>query len=95
MPVNIRSFFIQLICGGAGGYISGAGFRVFSWGAAGDVVIGVAGGALGGRILEHFLAGDAYASDMEIFLASMTGGCLGGALMVIILGTVKIILRRR
>jgi hypothetical protein len=73
----------------------GARFSVLSWGAIGDLLIGVAGGAVGGRLLEHFWAGDTYASEMDIFLASGIGGCAGGALMVVILGLVRKILRRR
>jgi uncharacterized membrane protein YeaQ/YmgE (transglycosylase-associated protein family) len=93
--VNICSFCLQLIWGAAAGYIAGAGLSALTWGTAGDLVLGVAGGGLGGRIQEYFLLGDTYASDSEIFRASITGACLGGALMVVIVGSVKAILQRR
>jgi uncharacterized membrane protein YeaQ/YmgE (transglycosylase-associated protein family) len=93
--VNIGSFLLQLIWGAAAGYIAGAGLSALTWGTAGDLVLGVAGGGLGGRMLEYLLWGDAYASDSEIFRASITGGCLGGALMVVFLGSIKASLRRR
>ena len=84
-----------MLYGAAGGYLAGAGFTTLSWGAIGDLLIGVAGGALGGQILEHFWAGDAYSTALEIFLASIIGGCTGGTLMVVILGSIKACLRRQ
>jgi len=93
--VNSCSFFLQLIWGAAAGYTAGAGLSALTWGTVGDLLLGVAGGGLGGRMLEYLLLGDAYASDGEIFRASISGGCLGGALMVVLLGSLKAILQRR
>jgi len=93
--VNICSFLLQLIWGAAAGYTAGAGVNALTWGTAGDLLLGVSGGGLGGRMLEYLLWGDAYASDSEIFRASIVGGCLGGALMVVLAGSIKAILQRR
>jgi len=66
--MNIRAFFLQLFCGAVGGYIAGVGFSKLSWGVLCDSLIGVAGGGAGGQIFEHFWAGDAYCTDIEVFL---------------------------
>jgi hypothetical protein len=92
--MNIRAFFLQLFCGAVGGYIAGVGFSKLSWGALGDSLIGVAGGGGGGQIFEHFWAGDAYCTDMEVFLASTLGGCISGALLLAFAGFMKLIVRR-
>ena len=76
------------------GYVPGAAFPVLSWGTVGNLLIGAAGGTVGGQLLEYLWAGDSYASEMDIFLASAIGGCAGGALMMIILGLIRTILRR-
>lgn len=92
--MNIRAFFLQLFCGAIGGYIAGVGFSKLSWGGLCDSLIGVAGGGAGEQIFEHFWAGDAYCTDMEVFLASTPGDCIGGALLLVFAGFMKSIVRR-
>jgi len=92
--MNVRAFFLQLFCGAAGGYIAGAGFSRLTWGTLGDLLIGVAGGAAGGQIFEHLWAGAPYSTEMALFLASTIGGCIGGAFMLVLLGSIKLICKR-
>jgi hypothetical protein len=92
--LNIRAFFLQMVFGAAGGYVAGCGFTPLSWGARGDLLIGLAGGAVGGQILHHFWGGQAFASETEILLSGIIGGCVGGALMLVLLGLLKAILKR-
>lgn len=92
--MSIRVLFLQLCCGGVGGRVADPGFSRLSWGCVRDFVIGLVGGAIGGQVLQRVWVGNAYASEIEIFLSTILGGSVGGALFVVVLGTLRKIIRK-
>ena len=82
----------QIIAGLVGGNAAGIGLKKLSFGAAGNSIIGAAGGALTGVILS-LLGPDAaaaiagLASD-ETVQSAATGGA-GGAILTALLGALK------
>jgi uncharacterized membrane protein YeaQ/YmgE (transglycosylase-associated protein family) len=92
--MNMLPFILQLLSGAAGGNIAGALFSNFNLGTIGNSVAGIVGGGLGGHLF-HNLWASGGASDMQIFLTSLVGGTVGGAVMTVIAGLVKSVLSRR
>jgi hypothetical protein len=93
--MNELVIVLQLLCGAAGGYIAGARFEGFSLGAFADSMAGIAGGSLGGQVLQSCCGCDFRSTDIEIFLTSCIGGLAGGAIMSVLLGVVKWSFRHR
>lgn len=83
--------FVQFISGLVGGNLVGAGFKYLNLGYLGNSLTGVIGGVLFGQLLQSLTGtgGTEGASDMQIFLISLAGGALGGALMTAIAGWLK------
>ena len=77
---------VQLISGVLGGNLVGAGFKYLNLGFPGNSLAGLIGGVSFGQLLQSLTGtrGAEGASEMQIFLVSLAGGALGGALMTAI-----------
>jgi hypothetical protein len=94
--MNLMAVFIQLASGALGGNIAGALLGRFSLGGIGDTVVGILGGGLGGQIL--WLLGiwargvaSAATLDLGAIFWSIAGGLFGGAILLLIIGAVRMI----
>ena len=87
--MNDSVIILQLIFGGAGGYIAGARFDSLRLGPFADVMAGVVGGGLGGQVFQSCCGCDFTSTGIEIFLTSCVGGFGGGALLAILAGLLK------
>jgi hypothetical protein len=93
--MNTLPMILQVVSGAAGGNIAGVLFSNLNLGAIGNSVAGMIGGALGGYIFHSVWASGAGTTDMQIFLTSLVGGTVGGAVMTVIIGALKGLLIRR
>jgi hypothetical protein len=94
--MNFLPLSIQIISGAAAGAIAGSAIPTCDLRAKRNSILGLIGGILGGEFLRHLFAGDySSATDMRIFLCSVAGGALGGSLLVIIVGFLKNIIKRK
>ena len=87
---------IQLASGALGGNIAGALLGRFSLGALGNSIVGVVGGGLGGQILWHLgIWGRGTATALTLDIASIfwsiAGGVLGGGILLLILGGIRMV----
>lgn len=91
--MDIASLLIQLISGAVGGNVAGAALKKMSLGTAGNSIVGILGGGLGGQLLAMLGVGgaDAAAGSMDIgsILASVAGGGVGGGVLLAIVGAIR------
>ena len=93
--MNMLATFVQVISGVGFGYVTGAGFSDLSLGRVGDCVAGLAGGWMIGKLIRDFCAAGVGLSDLQIFLMSVAGGGLGGAMMVLAAGFIRAAMHRK
>lgn len=93
--MNIVGLIIQLICGAAGGNIAGTLLKKFSLGPAGNSIVGILGGGLGGQLLSLLGLGGggsgAAASGLDVgsIISSVAGGGVGGGVLMAIVGLIR------
>ncbi len=92
--MNLRLLLLHLCCGAFGGYIAGARFPRLTSGAVGDLCIGIVGGGIVGHILQREFAAAPYSSELSVFLSGVFGGCLGGALLVFVFGSLRAVINK-
>jgi uncharacterized membrane protein YeaQ/YmgE (transglycosylase-associated protein family) len=87
----MNTLLLQLISGAAGGNILVAGFKNLGLGFIGSTLAGMIGGVLFGQLLQSLtgMSGDEGASDMQIFLTSLLGSAIGGAVLTAVVSWVK------
>lgn len=88
---------IQLACGATGGNFVSAACNRISLGPVMSSLTGMVGGQIGGKVLLSLTrnAANGNASDVQIFLASLLGGILGGAVITVLAGWIKEMLGKR
>lgn len=94
--MDIASLLIQLISGAAGGNAAGSMLKQFSLGTAGNSILGIIGGGVGGQLLHLLMSSGtgataAATSGMDIgsILSNVAGGGIGGGILMIIVGLIK------
>lgn len=96
--MNLMAVFIQLASGALGGNIAGALLGRFSLGALGNSIVGMVGGGLAGQLLYYLGAWGRYTSTSWLNLSaifwSIASGALGGGLLILILGGIRMMIGR-
>ena len=94
--MDYTKLIIQLISGAVGGNLAGAALKKSSLGVAGNSIVGILGGAIGGQLLAWFGLGGAWtpASSADGFnvgeiIASVAGGGVGGAVLLAAVGAIR------
>jgi hypothetical protein len=95
--MDIASLLIQLISGAVGGNAAGSMLKQFSLGTAGNSILGIIGGGVGGQLLHLLMSSGtgataaAATSGMDIgsILSNVAGGGIGGGILMIIVGLIK------
>ncbi len=89
--MDITALIIQLIAGAIGGNAAGAALKNLSLGTAGNSIVGILGGGLGGQILAMLGMGgaDTGALDIGAIVQSVAGGGVGGAVLLAVIGAIK------
>jgi len=93
--MDITGLIIQLVSGAAGGNVAGAVLKKYSLGTAGNSIVGILGGGLGGQLLGMLGAGGAGAAaaagglDIGSIVSSVAGGGIGGAVLMVIIGLIR------
>jgi len=97
--MNLMAVIIQLASGALGGSIAGALLGRFSLGALGNSVVGLVGGGLAGQILWDLgvwgrgsIAGGTL--DIAAIFRSLAGGVLGGGILLLIIGGIRMMIGR-
>lgn len=88
---TLLPWIIQLLSGAAGGVGAGQALKNQSLGKVGDAIAGLAGGGLGGVILNVLtnLGSSGGALDPTAIGTNVAGGGVGGAVVMIIVGVIK------
>jgi len=97
---GIIGFIIQIIAGAIGGNAAGAGVKNYSLGTAGNSIAGAVGGLILGQILSAMGIGEpgmataegapaAGGMDVGALISQVLGGGVGGAVLTLIAGAVK------
>jgi len=88
--MDFITLLIQLLSGAAGSVIAASGMKHLSLGSAGNVLVGLVGGGLGGQILGNALGTARMTAstglDPGIIVSEMAGGGVGGAVLMVIVG---------
>ena len=96
--MNFMAILIQLASGALGGNIAGAFLGRFSLGGLGNSVIGIVGGGLAGQILYALGAwgrnATAGALDLSAIFWSIAGGAVGGGILILIIGGIRMMIGR-
>lgn len=91
--MDIASLLIQLVSGAIGGNLAGGLMKKQSLGTAGNSIVGILGGGLGGQILRMLDIGGAAAAgggmDVASIVSSIVGGGVGGGVLLAIVGLIK------
>lgn len=93
--MNIGALIIQLISGAIGGNVAGGLLKKFSLGTAGNSILGILGGGLGGQLLAALgvsAAGagvDAGSLDIASIVSSIASGGVGGGVLMAIVGLIR------
>jgi len=90
--MDITTLIIQLVGGALGGNGAGAALKNLSLGTAGNSVVGIIGGLVGGYLLPMLgMGGGEAAGSMDIasILTNLVGGGVGGGVLVAIVGAIK------
>jgi hypothetical protein len=97
---GIIGFIIEIIAGAIGGNAAGAGAKNYSLGTAGNSIAGAVGGLILGQILSAIGIGEpgmataegapaAGGMDVGALISQVLGGGVGGAVLTLIAGAVK------
>ena len=97
---GVIGFIIQIIAGAIGGNAAGAGVKNYSLGTAGNSIAGAVGGLILGQILSAMGIGEpgmataegapaAGGMDVGALISQVLGGGVGGAVLTLIAGAVK------
>jgi len=90
--MDITTLIIQLVGGAIGGNAAGAALKNLSLGTAGNSIVGILGGGLGGQLLAMLGVGGGEAAgsmDIASILTSVVGGGVGGGVLLAIVGAVR------
>jgi hypothetical protein len=88
--MDLVGLIVQLVSGAVGGNLAGAALKNFSLGPAGNSIVGVLGGGIGGQILTMLMGGaPAGGLDAAGIVSSIAGGGVGGGLLMTIVGLVR------
>jgi uncharacterized membrane protein YeaQ/YmgE (transglycosylase-associated protein family) len=87
---NITAIIIQLISGAIGGNVAGSLMKDSSLGTAGNSIVGILGGGLGGQLLGLLgVAVGGGGMDIASIVGSIAGGGVEGAMLLAIIGFIK------
>lgn len=92
--MDIVGLIIQLLAGAFGGNLAGSALKNHGLGIAGNSIVGVIGGGIGGQILVALL-GSAGMPDFAThtagggIISNIAGGGIGGAILVVIVGLIR------
>jgi uncharacterized membrane protein YeaQ/YmgE (transglycosylase-associated protein family) len=87
---NMMPLIIQLVSGAVGGNVAGALMKNFSLGTAGNSIVGIVGGGIGGQLLGMLgVATHTGGMDIGSVVGSIAGGGVGGGVLMIIIGIIK------
>jgi hypothetical protein len=89
--MNVPCLILQIVSGIAASYLVAGAARHFHFGVLGNALAGALGGGIGGQffLLLTGVESDFHSSDAQIFLTDVFGGASGGAIVTLIMGTVK------
>ena len=89
--MDATGLVIQLVSGAVGGNVAGALLKKFSLGTVGNSIVGILGGGLGGQLLGMLGLGGAGggAMDLGLIVSSVGGGCVGGGVLMAIIGFIR------
>lgn len=82
---------IQLASGAVGGNLAGTILKEQSLGTAGNSIVGILGGGLGGQLLTMLLGAGAAGGGMSLtgILGSVASGGVGGGVLLAIIGIIR------
>ena len=81
---------VQLVSGAVGGNIAGALLKNLSLGTAGNSIVGILGGGIGGQILSALgVSAAAEGGGLGNILGDIGSGGVGGAVLLAVVGLVK------
>jgi uncharacterized membrane protein YeaQ/YmgE (transglycosylase-associated protein family) len=97
--MDILPLIVQLASGGLGGIAAGKLIPKASLGNIGNLVAGIAGGGLGGQLLNMLGIGGGGAEasggmDISSILTNVAGGGVGGGVLMTIIGFIKGLLKK-
>lgn len=88
--MDITALIVQLASGAVGGNVAGAALKKFSLGTAGNSIVGILGGGLGGQLLGMLgMGGGGGGLDVASIVSSVAGGGVGGAVLLAIIGAIR------
>lgn len=88
--MDITALIVQLASGAVGGNVAGAALKKFSLGTAGNSIVGILGGGLGGQLLSMLgMGGGGGGLDVASIVSSVAGGGVGGAVLLAIIGAIR------
>lgn len=94
--MDITALIVQLASGAVGGNIAGAALKKFSLGTAGNSIVGILGGGLGGQLLGMLgMGGGGGGLDVASIASSVAGGGVGGAVLLAIIGVIRQVLAKK
>jgi uncharacterized membrane protein YeaQ/YmgE (transglycosylase-associated protein family) len=91
--MNVLPLILQILSGAIAANIGCSAFPNIHLGFAGNSVIGIVGGGIGGQILERLCTAGYGATDTQIFLCSIAGGAVGGVLLTAIVALIRNLVR--
>jgi hypothetical protein len=88
---SLLSVIIQLVSGAVGGNLAGSILKKFSLGTAGNSIVGILGGGLGGQLLNLLGVASSSGGGTGIgqIIGSIAGGGVGGGILLAIIGWIK------
>jgi hypothetical protein len=87
---------IQLASGAIGGNVAGSVLKEQSLGTAGNSIVGILGGGLGGQILTMLLGAGAAGGGMSLvgIAGSIASGGVGGGVLLAIVGMIRSVMNK-
>jgi len=87
---SLLPLIVQLISGAVGGNVAGGILKNFSLGTAGNSIVGILGGGIGGQLLGMMgVATSTGGMDVASVIGSLASGGVGGSVLMVIAGLVK------
>lgn len=91
---------ISLVAGAIGGNGAGAIMKTYSLGTAGNSIVGIIGGGIGGTLLGMMRAAPdaavaaAGSTDMGAVIGQLVAGAIGGGVLLALVGVIKGLMAR-
>ncbi len=92
---SLLPLIVQLISGAVGGNVAGGLLKNFSLGTAGNSIVGILGGGIGGQLLSMLgVATSTGGMDVASIVGSLASGGVGGGVLMVIVGMIKSVLAK-